>query len=44
MAVYDTLNDRQKEAVFCTEGPLFSSGGSRIRKDQGADAPHCISD
>ncbi len=23
MAVYDTLNDRQKEAVFSTEGPLL---------------------
>lgn len=23
MSVYDTLNDKQKEAVFHTEGPLL---------------------
>ena len=28
MSIYDTLNDRQKEAVFCTEGPLLILAGA----------------
>ncbi len=28
MGIYDTLNDRQKEAVFCTEGPLLLLAGA----------------
>ena len=27
MSVYDTLNDKQKEAVFHTEGPLLVLAG-----------------
>ena len=40
MSVYDTLNDKQKEAVFHTEGPLL---GSRFGKDTRADTSHCLS-
>ena len=28
MSIYDTLNDRQKEAVFYTEGPLLILAGA----------------
>ena len=28
MSIYDTLNDRQREAVFCTEGPLLILAGA----------------
>ena len=28
MSIYDTLNERQKEAVFCTEGPLLILAGA----------------
>ena len=28
MSIYDTLNDRQKEAVYCTEGPLLILAGA----------------
>ena len=28
MSIYDSLNDRQKEAVFCTEGPLLILAGA----------------
>ena len=28
MSVYDTLNDKQKEAVFHTDGPLLVLGGA----------------
>ena len=28
MSIYDTLNDRQKEAVLCTEGPLLILAGA----------------
>ncbi|MEY8515683.1 DNA helicase PcrA [Lachnospiraceae bacterium 29-84] len=28
MSIYDTLNDMQKEAVFCTEGPLLILAGA----------------
>lgn len=28
MSIYDTLNDRQKEAVFCTDGPLLILAGA----------------
>ena len=30
MSVYDTLNDKQKEAVFHTEGPLLVLAGLRL--------------
>ena len=23
MSIYDTLNEKQREAVYCTEGPLL---------------------
>lgn len=32
MSIYDTLNDRQKEAVFCTEGPLLLLAGAGAGK------------
>ena len=28
MSIYDTLNERQKEAVFYTEGPLLILAGA----------------
>ena len=28
MGIYDTLNEQQKEAVFCTEGPLLLLAGA----------------
>ena len=28
MSIYDTLNKEQKEAVFCTEGPLLLLAGA----------------
>ena len=28
MSIYDTLNDRQQEAVFYTEGPLLILAGA----------------
>ena len=28
MSIYDTLNDRQREAVFYTEGPLLILAGA----------------
>lgn len=28
MSIYDTLNDKQQEAVFCTEGPLLILAGA----------------
>ena len=28
MNIYDTLNEQQKEAVFCTEGPLLLLAGA----------------
>jgi len=28
MSIYDTLNDKQKEAAFCTEGPLLILAGA----------------
>ena len=43
MSVYDTLNDKQKEAVFHTEGPLLVTGGSQFGKDTRADTSHCLS-
>ena len=33
MGIYDTLNEQQQEAVFCTEGPLLL-----------LDAQDCLSD
>lgn len=32
MSIYDTLNDRQKEAVFCTDGPLLLLAGAGAGK------------
>ena len=28
MSIYDTLNNEQREAVFCTEGPLLMLAGA----------------
>ena len=28
MGIYDTLNEQQQEAVFCTEGPLLLLAGA----------------
>ena len=32
MSIYDTLNKEQKEAVFCTEGPLLMLAGAGTGK------------
>ena len=32
MSIYDTLNDRQQEAVFYTEGPLLILAGAGGRQ------------
>ena len=42
--IYNTLNSRQQEAVFHTEGPAADPGRGGLRKDQGADSQNCISD
>ena len=44
MSIYDTLNERQKEAVFYTEGPASDPCRSRVRKDQSTDTQDRISD
>ena len=30
MGIYDTLNEQQQEAVFCTEGPLLLLAGVHL--------------
>ena len=39
MNIYDTLNEQQKEAVFCTEGPLLLLAGAGFRENEGIDRP-----
>lgn len=41
MSIYDTLNEQQREAVYCTDG-AFDPCGSGIGKDESADAQDCI--
>ena len=44
MSIYDTLNEKQQEAVFCTEGPLLILARGRLRKNESIDAQNCVSD
>lgn len=41
MSIYDTLNEQQREAVYCTDG-TSDPCGSGIGKDESADAQDCI--
>ena len=34
MGIYDTLNEQQKEAVFCTEGPLLLLAGPDLERQE----------
>ena len=34
MSIYDTLNNEQREAVFCTEGPLLMLAGAGSGKNK----------